>query len=440
MSIGGMRVLLSAVLLAGMLGIMGMRGAGAVLPVRTVAVGAIPILAAVDEQTGRAFVVDWAGPAAPASVSVLDTATGTLLRTVAIGINPRAVAVDRRAGRVFVLNDGAYPAPGHGSISVLDALSGQVLRTDTIGAFPPLQGGVVVDEASGRAFTISAAAHSGLVTVIDSRSGRVARRVRVAGEPTTLGVDPSAAHLFVGWVAADETGRVSMLDAASGRVLRTIAADAYPRTMAAAARTGRMVLVTASGVSVLESRTGAIVRRTALDVAGDATALAVDSRLDRAFTIGRAPRHGFHSAIDIFDTHTGRLLRTVTIGVSAVGEVVDGRCGRLFVTNAGSGTVSVIDVRAGTLVRTVPVARNPIPLAIDEGAQRVFVATGTVFGSPGNFPPHGMLSVLDACRGSVLRTYPVGTDPSAVAVDTRRGRVFVLNRISRTVTVLGAAP
>ena len=206
MSMGRLRVLLSAALLAAMIGITGMRDAGDVLPVRTVPVGAIPILAAVDEQTGRAFVVDWAGPAAPASVSVLDTATGTLLRTVAIGINPRAAAVDRRAGRVFVLNEGAYPAPGHGSISVLDALIGQVLRTVTIGAFPPLQGGVVVDEASGRAFTISSAAHGGLVSVIDSRSGRVARRVRVAGEPTALGVDLSAGHVFVGWVAADDTG------------------------------------------------------------------------------------------------------------------------------------------------------------------------------------------------------------------------------------------
>ena len=177
-----------------------------------------------------------------------------------------------------------------------------------------------------------------------------------------------------------------------------------------------MVRVMASGVSVLDSRTGAIVHSTALDVAGNATALAMDSRLDRAFTIGRAPRQGFNSAVDIFDTHTGRLLHTVTIGVSAFGEVVDERCGRLFVANAGSGTVSVIDVRAGTLVRTVPVARNPIPLAIDEGAQRVFVATGTVFGSPGNFPPRGTLSVLDACSGSLLLTYLVGTDPSAALV------------------------
>jgi DNA-binding beta-propeller fold protein YncE len=436
----GTRVLLSAALLAGMVSIMGMRDAGGVLPVRTVPVGASPILAAVDEQTGRAFVVDWAGTTAPASVSVLDTATGTLLRTVAIGINPRAIAVDRRAGRVFVLNDGAYPAPGHGSISVLDALSGQVLHTVAIGAFPPLQGGVVVDEVRGRAFAINSTAHGGRVTVIASRSGRVARRVRVTGEPTALGVDLSAGHVFVGWVAADETGRVNMLDAASGRVLRAIAVDAYPRTMAADPRSGRMVLITASGVSMLDSRTGAIVHSTALEVAGEATALAVDSRLGRAFTIDRAPRHGFHSAIDIVDTHTGRLLRTVAVGVSAFGEVVDERCGRLFVTNAGSGTVSVIGARAGTLVRTVRVARNPIPLAIDEGAQRVFVATGTVFGSPGNFPPHGTLSVLDACSGSVLRTYPVGTDPSAVAVDTRRGRVFVLNRLSRTVTVLGTAP
>jgi hypothetical protein len=100
MSMGGMRVLLSAALLAGMIGIMGMGDAAGVLLVRTVPVGASPILAAVDEQTGRALVVDWAGPTTPASMSVLDTATGTLLRTVAIGINPRAVAVDRRARRV----------------------------------------------------------------------------------------------------------------------------------------------------------------------------------------------------------------------------------------------------------------------------------------------------------------------------------------------------
>ena len=93
----------------------------------------------------------------------------------------------------------------------------------------------------------------------------------------------------------------------------------------------------------------------------------------------------------------------------------------------------------------VAIGINPRAVAVDrragrERAQRVFVARGTVFGSPGSFPPRGTLSVLDACSGSVLHTHAVGTDPSGMAVDTQRGRVFVLNRISRTVTVLGAAP
>jgi hypothetical protein len=61
MSMGRTRVLLSAALLAGMLGLMSMRDAGGLL-VRTVPVGGSPILAAIDKQTGRAFLVDWAGP------------------------------------------------------------------------------------------------------------------------------------------------------------------------------------------------------------------------------------------------------------------------------------------------------------------------------------------------------------------------------------------
>jgi hypothetical protein len=62
MSMGRLRVLLSATLLAGMIGITAMRDAGGIVLARTVAVGGSPILAAVDEQTGRAFLVDWAGP------------------------------------------------------------------------------------------------------------------------------------------------------------------------------------------------------------------------------------------------------------------------------------------------------------------------------------------------------------------------------------------
>jgi YVTN family beta-propeller protein len=39
----------------------------------------------------------------------------------------------------------------------------------------------------------------------------------------------------------------------------------------------------------------------------------------------------------------------------------------------------------------------------------------------------GSVSVLDARSGRLLRTIPVGVAPSAIAVDERAGRAFILN-------------
>jgi YVTN family beta-propeller protein len=96
---------------------------GAVL--RTVAVGAIrpqavsftnAVDVVVDERDGRAVVLngsarDRAGNHTTGSVSVLDAGSGRLLRTVTVGRAPVAAAVDETTGRLFVVNN----APeGHG--------------------------------------------------------------------------------------------------------------------------------------------------------------------------------------------------------------------------------------------------------------------------------------------------------------------------------------
>ena len=69
----------------------------------------------------------------------------------------------------------------------------------------------------------------------------------------------------------------------------------------------------------------------------------------------------------------------------------------------------------------------PVAIAVDERRGRVFVANkGPV---DDNDVPigNGTLSVLDARDGSILRTIPVGTYPATMAVDAHSGRVFVVN-------------
>jgi YVTN family beta-propeller protein len=93
---------------------------------RTVAVGKNPRAIAIDKRHGRVFVLT-AGDADPVraciptehgAVSVLDARTGRVLRTIPIGVAPRAIAVDERTGRAFVLNAG-----GAMSIRATDAWS-----------------------------------------------------------------------------------------------------------------------------------------------------------------------------------------------------------------------------------------------------------------------------------------------------------------------------
>ncbi len=85
-------------------------------------------------------------------------------------------------------------------------------------------------------------------------------------------------------------------------------------------------------------------------------------------------------------------------------------------------------------IRNVAVGQSPGPIAVDTRTGRVFVVNrgplDSGYGGSGNplGASAGSVSVLDATTGQVLRTQPVGRGPTLIAVDERLGRVFVVNR------------
>jgi len=96
----------------------------------------------------------------------------------------------------------------------------------------------------------------------------------------------------------------------------------------------------------------------------------------------------------------------------------DARSGRLVVAEAGD--VRVLDAMSGATIATVPIS-NPTALAVDSRSGRVFVASNghAVYG--GDSP--SSLVTLDAASGAVVTTTAgVG---GQIAVDESAGRVFV---------------
>ncbi len=313
---------------------------GAVL--RTIAGGPSPRGVAVDARTGRVFVANW-GPTYrdTGSVSVLDAATGMALRTVTVGVNPHVVAVDTTAGRVFVTN--LY------SVSVLDARTGALVRTVTNNGgfgFTP----VAIDEQHGRAFvatyntTMSGQPTLGEndVSVLDTGSGILRRRITVPRGPYAVAVDPRTGRLFT----ANIDGSVSIVDAHGSMRTVSVTPGSFLNAVAVDEQTGRVFVTgyhdqTFQGlVGVLDTHSGGVLRTMA--VGGTAAGVAVDEQTRRAFVVSG-------STVSVFDAQSGRLLRTLTIPANSV--TVDERRGRVFVTG-GDGHTRMLDARSGTLFPT----------------------------------------------------------------------------------------
>src|SRR5213592_647801 len=83
----------------------------------------------------------------------------------------------------------------------------------------------------------------------------------------------------------------------------------------------------------------------------------------------------------------------------------------------------MLDATSGRLLRTIALGLRPAGLAVDERTGHVFVtARRTTTGSSAQ----GSLCILGGWRGAIVRAIPLDS-PGAVAVDQRSGHVFVIN-------------
>ncbi len=334
--------------------------------VRTVSVGRPIGDIAVDDQAARVFALNSGSDAS--AVTVLDARSGTVVTTVALAPHALQVAVDARAGRAFVASgspaDGTFPSRA-GSVAVLDSGSGRLVRTIAGG------GPLTVDARAGRAFVLIDAQR---VRVLDAHSGAVLSTVQTPMTLMALAIDTLTGRVFVGGNSG-----VVMLDAGSGRVLHAITLTGSLGPPVVDERSGR-VFVTAWNkrrVYVLDARRGTVVRVTRV---GARPSIPVVDAPDGRILVATA------GGLTILDARSGRVLRTL-VGLMGQPTVAAGT-GQVFVTDPGPmthlatigavnpigrGHVRMLDARSGTILRTVTVGLLPYAVAVDARQGRALV-------------------------------------------------------------------
>lgn len=348
---------------------------------------------------------------------------GLILRTVAVPGQPVGVAVDAQMGHTFILSATTIPPTESGYVTMLDTASGRLLHTVAVGWDPT---DIAIDERTKRVFVTDLEAN--MVSVLDAHTAAVLHTTPVGTLPPhaaqRVALDTRSNHLFVAGV----TG-VSMLDARTGAVLRTVTLDPTDSGIVGIAvdkQTGRVFVADYShnSVSMLDARSGTVLRTVIVGAAP--FQLLAATQAGRIFVLGK-------TSVSVLDARTGAIIRTSSVGLdtTAVGVeeaalAIDDKTARVCVTNPRRGTVSVLNMHTGAVMHVVAVGPAYFPV-VDVRHQRVLVATA------------GHVRILDALTGRVLHTAG-DQSPVALVVSEQAGRVYVINQGTSDATGTAMSP
>ena len=137
------------------------------------------------------------------------------------------------------------------------------------------------------------------------------------------------------------------------------------------------------------------------------------------------------TTVSVIDALTSSVIATVPVGSDPSGLTITPDGARAYVANGAANSVSVIDTGSNTVTATISVGREPVGVAISADGRRAYVpnaGSGAVAGTT--------VSVIDTDSNTVTATIPVGTGPSGVAVTRDGGRGYVTNGAANSVSVI----
>ncbi|MET3987943.1 IPT/TIG domain-containing protein [Streptomyces sp. PvR034] len=284
------------------------------------------------------------------SVSVIDTASGTVAATIPVGRFPEGVAESPDTSRVYVAND------GDNTVSVIDTTTNTVTATVPVGQVPgPL---AVSPDGSLVYVGNNVAAGVGGITVIDAATSTVTATFATGSQPFGIAFTPGGAKAYVANFVGSS---VSVVDTATSTVTATLT-DSGARTPAAVSVTpdGAHAYVAnfnSNSVSVIDTASDTI---TAV-IGGFGGPEGVTTTPDGAHVY---VANANSNTVSVIDTATNTVTGAVPVGSAPVTVVADPLGSNAYVANANSNTVSVIDTATNTVTGIVPVGNTPFGIAV----------------------------------------------------------------------------
>lgn len=196
--------------------------------------------------------------------------------------------------------------------------------------------------------------------------------------------------------------------------------------------TANGAIVSRGEVDMVDVRTGAVLKKTAVGWAP--SAIAIDEQRQHVFVANYADR-----SVSMLDARSGRLLSTTRVDMGPNNMAVDGSADRVLIANRGTltsngnsigaGSIVILDARTGRQLHTVTVAGGMTSLLLDQRRHHVLLYDNSN-------PSQDSIAVLDSTNGRLLRSITLGADAQPLAVDERSGHALAVRQVAALVSLV----
>lgn len=260
------------------------------------------------------------------SVSVVNTATGSVLKTIPVRGTASAVAVHE--GRAYVA------LRSTGRVAVIDTATHDVVKTISAGWLPS---SVAVTPDGSRVYVSNTG--SGTVSVIDTATNTKVATVRVGWLPAGVTVSPDGSRVYV---AAKGSDRITIVDTATNSLSGVFAIGDAPTDVAVTRDGSRLYATYGAGkVAVIDTATHA---SSEITVGAKPTALALSPTGSRLYVANS------DDTVTVIDTVTNTVVGSLPVdsnpetGPHDIAVSADGAT--LFVTDSRDATLRIVATNA----------------------------------------------------------------------------------------------
>lgn len=274
------------------------------------------------------------------TVSVINTASNTVVSTINVGNSPIAVSVSPDNKRVYVANSGS------GSISVIDAVNNTLIKNIGVGSYPYY---VIASPDGTHVYALNF--NDDNVSVINTTTNTVTGTFPVGDKPLTAVISPDGKLLYV---ANYEAKTVSIINTLNGSLVNKIDLSTEPWGMAISPDGSRVYVGSAytSTIGIINTQTYAFERISAGGNDPQGLAVSPDGKL--IYTCNSAS-----NSVSVIDAQTKAIVAVIPVGQGVLGISLTPDGGLAYVSCFGSNDTWVINTASNKVVTNVKVGLQP---------------------------------------------------------------------------------